>query len=161
MDPTEPLHAHLGPEPFVFRPTHSGLQVPAFSRSFRALAWLMVAGLGVWMARSPESIHSPAALWGILAWALMAVTVWAIERSRTRLDQDELVQTWLWNKRMPVRELAYARLIRFAPLDWLIAPRLYLRNLTGRFTVIYCADPRVLEDMQRLCTELAAFRKRA
>lgn len=160
MDPTDTPLASLGPAPFVFRPSHPPASVPAFSRSFRWLAWLMLAALGYWMVRSPEGVGSPAAQWGLMAWGLMAATVWAIERSRTRLDSEELVQTWLWTKRMQVRELAYARLIRWAPLDWLIAPRLYLRNLSGRFTVIYCADPLLLEDMQRLCRELAAFRQR-
>ena len=160
MDPTEPLHARLGPAPFVFHPSHEAGKVPAFSRSFRWLAWLMVAALGIGMILSTQGIDSPAAPWALMAWTLMFVTVWAIERSRTQLDAEELVQTWLWNKRMQIRELAYARLIRWAPLDWLIAPRLYVRNLSGRFTVIYCADPRVLEDMQRLCNELREFRQR-
>ena len=98
------------------------------------------------------------ALWGALAWLLMAATVWAIERSRTTLTHEGLLQTWLWDKKMAMRELAFARLIRFRGFDWLIAPRLYVRNLSGKFTVIYCADRAMLEDMQRLCTELHQFR---
>jgi hypothetical protein len=91
----------------------------------------------------------------------MAATVWAVGRSQTRLNTQELFQSWLWDKKMLVRELAYAKLIRVPGVDWLIAPRLYVRNLSGKFTVIYCADPAVLKDMRRLCQELDAFRKRS
>ena len=159
-DPTEPLYASLGPAPFVFTPQAPDQLVPAFSLSFKLLAWGMLLGLAGWMAAHPQSWHTQAALWGVLAWGLMAATVWAITRSRTRLNAQELFQSWLWNKKMPICELAYAKLIRVPGLDWLIAPRLYVRNLTGKFTVIYCADAAVIQDMQRLCKELDTFRKR-
>lgn len=150
----------LGPAPFVFAPNVPAQPFPAFTRSFRVLSWSLLLGLALWALKSPETWHTPIAVWGVLAWLLMATTVWAIERSRTTLTSDGLLQTWLWDKKMPVRELALARLIRVPGLEWLIAPRLYVRNLTGKFTVIYCADPSVLEDMKRLCSELHAFRTR-
>jgi hypothetical protein len=161
MDPIEPLHASLGPAPFVFHPEAPDRLVSAFSRSFKALAWAMLLGLGGWMATHQENWHTQAAGWGALAWLLMAATVWAVGRSQTRLNTQELFQSWLWDKKMLVRELAYAKLIRVPGVDWLIAPRLYVRNLSGKFTVIYCADPAVLKDMRRLCQELDAFRKRS
>jgi len=43
-------------------------------------------------------------------------------------------------------------------LDWLIAPRLYLRTLPGKFAVFYLADPALLAESQRLVRELKAFR---
>ena len=67
MDPIEPLHASLGPAPFVFTPQAPDRMVPAFSRSFKALAWAMLLGLGGWMTTFQESWHTPAALWGGLA----------------------------------------------------------------------------------------------
>ena len=158
MNATEPLHAAFGPAPFAFTPTVSPQAVAAFTRPFRVLAWLLLVGLALWMLQSPETWRTPIALWGVLAWLLMAATVWAIERSRTTLTQEGLMQTWLWDKKMDMRELAFARLIRLRGFDWLIAPRLYVRNLSGKFTVIYCADPVVLQDMQRLCNELRQFR---
>jgi hypothetical protein len=158
MNATEPLHAAFGPAPFAFTPSVPAHAVAAFTRPFRVLAWLLLAGLAMWILQSPETWRTPIAVWGGLAWLLMAATVWAIERSRTTLTHEGLVQTWLWDKKMAMRELAFARLIRFRGLDWLIAPRLYVRNLSGKFTVIYCADRAMLEDMRRLCTELHHFR---
>jgi hypothetical protein len=158
MHPTDPLHLELGPAPFVFNPSVPEQAVPAFTRSFRLLAWSMVLGLGIWILRSPETWNTPLAWWGALAWLLMVITAWAIERSRSTLSSERLLQTWLWDKKMTIRELAFARLIRFPGLEWLIAPRLYVRNLSGKFTVIYCADRAVLQDMKRLCAELHQFR---
>ena len=160
MESIEPLHPPLGPAPFVFQPEAPDRAVAAFSRSFRILAWSLLLFLGGWMVANQDRWHSQLALWGALAWLLMAATVWAIERSQTRLTAEQLFQSWLWDKKMPICELAYAKLIRVPGLDWLIAPRLYVRNLSGKFTVIYCADAAVLQDMRRLCSELDAFRRR-
>ncbi len=146
---------------FAFQPLNPDREVAAFSTSFRTLAWALLLGLGAWMLNVKQAHGSHAALWGVAAWTMMAWTVWNIQRSRTRLSAQGLRQTWIWNKQMAMSDLAYARLIRVRALDWLIAPRLYLRNLSGRFTVIYCADPDMLDDMARLSRELYAFHTRA
>jgi hypothetical protein len=153
--------APLSVSGFVFHPRHPEREVPAFSTSFRALAWALLLGLGAWMLSIKQAHGTNAALWGLAAWTMMAWTVWNIQRSRTRLSAQGLFQTWIWNKQMAMQDLAYARLIRVRALDWLIAPRLYVRNLSGRFTVIYCADTDMLEDMARLSEELYAFHTRA
>lgn len=151
----------LGPAPFVFTPQQNGAPVPAYGPVFKLLAWGLLLGLGAWMLDSRQAAWgSDAALWGLLAWSMMAYTVWHIQRSRCTLSADALEQSWVWHKRMPMRELAYAKLIRVKGLQWLIAPRLYVRNLSGKFTVIYCADAQVLQDMARLAQELHAFRTR-
>jgi hypothetical protein len=67
-------------------------------------------------------------------------------------------QSWLWDKQMELRELAYAKLIRIPGLDWLIAPRLYARTLNGKFAVFYTADRAMLEEFERLVQELREFR---
>lgn len=159
-DLPEPLADILGPAPFVFTPEHRDASVPAYGTAIKLLGWCALLGLGVWMLRTPQARGSDAAIWGLLAWALMAYTVWHIQRSRCTLTSASLEQTWMWHKRMEVREMAYAKLIRVRGLQWLIAPRLYVRNLSGKFTVIYCADDAVLDDMARLVQELHAFRTR-
>ena len=55
---------------------------------------------------------------------------------------------------MELRELAYGRLIRVRGLEWLIAPRLYVRTLTGKFTVFYAASPDMIREFERLVAEL-------
>ncbi|MEY4757483.1 MAG: hypothetical protein RJA34_2381 [Pseudomonadota bacterium] len=97
--------------------------------------------------------------WALAALGLMAYTLWHILRSKTTLDRTALRQTWLWDKELPLRDLAYVRLIRIPGLDWLIAPRLYARTLLGKFAVFYAADPHLLNEFARLRGELKTFRR--
>lgn len=157
----------VGPPPFRFVPrVEGGLRAPAFSRFFRLLATALVAGTGSWMYQlwkagklSPPGMSDAAALgWPLAALAIMAYTWWHIQTSKTRLDAESLHQTWMWDKKMELRELAYGKLIRVRGLEWLIAPRLYVRTLLGKFAVFYTADKELLAEFERLVVELKAFR---
>jgi hypothetical protein len=79
--------------------------------------------------------------------------------SITTLTGSTLEQTFVWNKKVELRELAYVKLIRVPGLDWLIAPRLYCRTLLGKFSVFYAADTQMIADFERMRDELSAFRK--
>ena len=158
-------HAPLAsPEPFRFVPTGGTVQGPAFSRSFRVLATVIVGGCALWFSQ----LWSRGALgtsvgtgngWYIAALALMAWTWWSIMVSTTRLDTGGLHQRWVWNKDMPYDDLAYVRLIRVRGLGWLVAPRLYVRTLQGKFTVFYGATPALIAEFERMGAELKAFRQ--
>jgi hypothetical protein len=125
-----------------------------------------VAFIGSWMFQLwqagklvPAGTATAAALgWPIAALAIMAYTWWHIQTSKTTLTSDELLQTWMWNKKMALGELAYGKLIRVRGFDWLIAPRLYVRTLMGKFAVFYAADGKMLDEFERLVRELQAFR---
>lgn len=162
---TDDLLQNLGPPPFRFTPAHAGRISPAFSLPFRILATLIVAAGSLWLALlwHAGSLGTPGRSsglgWLIAGMVLMLYTWWHILRSRTRVDETALHQTWVWDKKLELRELAYCKLIRVRGLDWLIAPRLYARTLMGKFAVFYAADPLVLADFERLVRELAAFRE--
>ncbi|GAB3487078.1 hypothetical protein GCM10027399_00750 [Curvibacter fontanus] len=160
----EELLQSLGPPPFRFIPTQAGLSGPAFTLPFKALATVIVAAGSAWLASlwragALGSGSSTGLVWLLTALALMLYTWWHIMRSRTRLDAGALHQTWVWDKQLELRELAYGKLIRVRGLDWLIAPRLYARTLMGKFAVFYAADPVLLADFERLVREVAEFRK--
>lgn len=156
-----------GPPPFRFEPRAAGgLRAPAFSRFFRLLATALVAGTGTWMYHLWQagklvpagSTNAMALGWPVGALAIMVYTWWYIQTSRTELTAEALHQSWMWDKKMELRELAYAKLIRVPGLDWLIAPRLYVRTLLGKFAVFYTADRELLVEFERLVRELRAFR---
>ena len=161
---TPDLLQHLGPPPFRFVPTRPGVSSPAFSVAFKTVATGIVA-LGaawlasLWRAGALGSGPSSGVLWLLSGLALMLYTWWHIMTSRTRLDDTVLHQSWVWDKKLELRELAYGKLIRVRGLDWLIAPRLYARTLLGKFAVFYTADPVLLADFERLVRELQAFRQ--
>lgn len=153
----------MSPEPFRFTPAEGLVSGPAFSRTFRLLATLIVGGCAIWFAQ----LWARGALghgvstgtgWFIAGLVLMAWTWWSIMVSTTRLDARGLHQRWVWDKDMAYDDLAYARLIRVPGLSWLIAPRLYVRTLAGKFTVFYGASPALISEFERMKRELSAFR---
>ncbi len=165
----EDLLQSLGPPPFRFTPTEAGRSCPAFTRAFKALAIFIVSSASLWLASlwlaslwqagALGTGQSTGLVWLLSALALMLYTGWHILSSRTQLDATLLQQTWVWDKKLELRELAYGKLIRVRGLDWLIAPRLYARTLLGKFAVFYAADPVLLADFERLVREVAEFRR--
>ena len=154
------LTGHLGPAPFRFTPSRETVTSPAFSLPFKLLALTLVLGLAVWAYQlygltMAQSEH----LWIWAAWSIMAYTVGHLLLGKTRLTAQTLEQTWIWHKKVELRDLAYVKLIRVPGLDALVAPRLYARTLMGKFTVIYACDPQMIEEFKRLAAELQAFRQ--
>ena len=149
------------------------MQSRAFSSVFCALAIALVAwcAYGVYALWAGGHLTAAAAsaakagvfgsglVWALSALALMVYTLWCILSSVTTLTPTHLKQTFVWNKELELRELAYVKLIRVPGLDWLIAPRLYCRTLLGKFAVFYTADKAMLAEFERLRDELSAFRK--
>ena len=155
---------NLGPAPFVFVSSLGGKSSPAFSKTFKVLATAIVAMLGialfqVWReSQQTGSLLGVAGGWFLAALLLMATTWWFILRSTTRIEEGCLHQTWVWHKQMEIRDLAYGKLIRVRGLEWLIAPRLYVRSLMGKFSVFYAASPEMIAEFERLVLELKTFR---
>jgi hypothetical protein len=154
----------LGPPPFRFKPSQGpAMEGPAFSRFFKVLATALVLGtcwwfLRLWLGGKVSGGAVSILTWFLAALAMMLYTCWHIVRSRTTLDGEMLRQTWVWQKKMELRELAYGKLVRVRGLEWLIAPRLYVRTLMGKFAVFYTSDPALLAEFERLVSELKAFR---
>ena len=155
----------MGPAPFRFTPSSPGgfIEGPAFSRAFKLLATVIVGGCAVWLiqlwsAGALGSAKSSGLGWFVAGMALMVWTWFAIMTSRTRLDDKGLHQRWIWDKHMALDDLAFGKLIRVRGLDWLVAPRLYVRTLMGKFAVFYAASPEMLAEFERLVEELRKAR---
>ena len=168
MTPASSNAPALSITPFVFEPTPSPVEGAAFSNTFQALVWLMTLGLGAWLwglwqqgkFGDPAHLESVrTAGWFILGWGLLVWTAWRVRLSRTRMDTQGLFQSWIWHKHMPYEQLAYTQLIRVKGLEWLIAPRFYVRTLAGKFAVFYIADPGLQRECERLADKLEAFRR--
>ena len=158
-----PLAEALGPPPFRFQPSAPVLRCRAYSLPFRVLATVLVFGAAAWglsLWHSGKLGAGPMVPWFLAALAMMLYTWWCILRSMTTLDATQLRQTWIWEKRMDLRELAFARVIRLPGLEWLVAPRIYARTLLGKFAVFYASDPAMVAEFDRLAAEVAAFRGR-
>lgn len=155
----------MGPPPFRFTPSspEGFVEGPAFSRPFKLLATAIVGGCGFWLAQlwsagAMGGVRSSGMGWFLAGMALMAWTWFSIMTSRTRLDEKGLHQRWIWDKHMALGDLAFGKMIRVRGLDWLIAPRLYVRTLVGKFAVFYAASPELLAEFERLVEELRKAR---
>ena len=136
---------------------------PAFSRPFKLLALLIVAFSASWMyqlwaagklANNSALTPSNGLIWLLCALVLMIFTVASIYRSQTTLTERTLKQTWIWDKEVALAELVYAKLIRVRGFDWLIAPRLYVRTMMGKFTVFYAAEKPMIQAFERLIVSI-------
>jgi hypothetical protein len=158
----------LGPAPFRFELQAERVEGAAFSVAFKTLTYSVVVFCGYWLLSlwlqgkfggSADLEGLRTAGWFILGWGLLACTAWFVVTSRIRLDAKGITQSWMWTKHFDFDDLAVAQLIRIRRFEWLIAPRLYVRNLAGKFSVFYVYDAAVMLEMGRLSQELKAFRQ--
>jgi hypothetical protein len=98
--------------------------------------------------------------WLGAALCMMLVTEWHILRGTTRLNKDAIEQSWVWNKRVAVQDLAYAKLIRIRGLEWLMAPRLYTKTFSNKLTIFYASGTEMLAEFQRLEAALKIAQQR-
>jgi hypothetical protein len=154
----------IGPRPFRFTPRPGpSIEGPAFTIYFKALVTAVVFGTAawtLWLWVDGKIVGGTASIMTLFlaAVVMMAYTWWAMMRSVTTLDGESMQQTWIWHKKMELRDLGSAKLIRVPGLDWLIAPRIYLRPLMGKFALFYVASPEMIAECERLVRELRAFR---
>ncbi len=142
------------PLPYPYQPPAQTMSGHAFGPVFKALAWFILLGLLVWIVRLDFDWRSSHGVLVAVAWAMLAFIVWHIQRSRVRLDGQTIEQSWMWRRRMALRELAFIKVMRVRGLEFLIAPRIYARNLGGTFAFFYCHDRALLDEFTRLAQAL-------
>ena len=140
--------------PYPYTPPSQALSGPAFGPVFKAMAWAILLGLGAWIWRLQPDWRTSQGAWVAVAWAMLAFIAWNIQRSRIVLDADKIEQTWMWRRRLSLSELALVKVMRVRGLEFLIAPRIYARNLGSTFTFFYCADKAMLDEFARLAEAL-------
>lgn len=123
---------------------------PAFPLTVRLLATAMVAGMVGWGLQAREELG--AASWNLSATAIVGgcfvLVLWCLVwmwRSRTRVDEQGIHQSWIWDKHVRWDQIAQARLVGVPKLEWIITPRLVVRPRGGGVQVFHSADRRVLE----------------
>ena len=138
------------------------MECSAFSAPFKVLATALVTAAVAWgwhmWANGLIEPTLASSGWLFAALCMMVYTQWYILTGKTKLSSEALEQAWVWNKRTPVNELAFVKLIRVRGFDWLIAPRLYTKTFSGKLTIFYAADRAMLSEFERLERELKLLR---
>lgn len=136
--------------PYPYQPPTGLMSGQAFGPVFKVLAWSILLALLAWIWRLDFDWGSRHGAWVAVAWAMLAFIVWHIQRSRILLDGQTIEQTWMWRRRLALRELSFIKVMRVRGFEFLIAPRIYARNLGGTFTFFYCHDAKLLDEFSRL-----------
>ena len=142
------------PLPYPYEGPAQALSGSAFGPLFKALAWGMSLGLGAWIWRLEIDWRTRHGAWVAVAWAMLVCIAWFIQRSRIVLQAEGIEQSWMWRRRVSLRELAMLKVMRLRGLEFLIAPRIYARTLGGTFHFFYCHDRAMLEEFSRLAQAL-------
>lgn len=150
---------------FVFAVPQGKLSAPAFSWTFKFFAMAVVLVACAWGGQlwflGILSLTAQSSGWILAALSMMSFTLWHVLRGRTQIDTQAITQSWMWDKRMELSQLAYIKLLRVRGLEWLVAPRLYTRSFTGKIAVFYTADPALLAVFTQLESELRTARHAA
>lgn len=121
----------------------------AFPPLVRLLAVLFVAALTTFALWSLPALSSvPWDFASLSTFALAAVLIgwvgWWMVFSRTRLQEGELVQTWLWDKQVKAHEVATFKIVHWPWLQLIVSPRMLVRRRNGSITWIHSANPGLL-----------------
>jgi len=132
--------------PLTYQPAVAAVSGHAFGRTFRTIATALILVLVAWAIRvitqNGAANADPTLLsWMVAGCGLVIAMWWVMIRSTTSLSTDNLTQTWFWKKSTPLAEIGYAKFMRVKGLEWLIAPRLYVRTGHGPFKTYYAGDP--------------------
>ncbi len=125
------------------------LESAAYPTAVRCLSVVIVlalAGFALWSAPSLREVQwsfATLSTYG-LAGVLLAWVGWWMVFSRTRYADDELVQTWLWDKRVHAREVATFKIVHWPWLQFIVSPRMLVRKRNGGMTWMHSADVRLL-----------------
>ena len=149
-----PHHDVPSPLPYPYAPPDRALRAQAFGLVFKTLGWSMVLALLIWFWRLGIDWSSRQGALCAVVWAMLAFMIFHIQRSRIVLDGKTIEQTWMWRRRMALHELAFIKVMRVRGLEFLIAPRIYARNLGGTFSFFYCSDRAMLDEFARLAEAL-------
>jgi hypothetical protein len=114
----------------------------AFGVFFKLLAIGMAAGIALWFAYLYQlGRFGDAGLKGIglllVGVAMVLYFAWHIARSRCSVDEQAIEQTWMWQRRYLLADVVFIKLLGVRSLDWLVAPRAYLRLADGKFAFVY------------------------
>jgi len=127
---------------------------PAFPLLVKAMATVLMLAIIYWGAGAEQQIiwkefsTGAALLFGGALLITVVAYVWIL-KSRTSIDGQAIEQTWVWKRRILLKDITQAKFIYVPYLSWLIAPRLIVRAGPG-VSVFYSACPAVQHAFTRL-----------
>lgn len=120
----------------------------SFSFLIKLLSSMLVAGIAYLASKALHQIDdmSLASMGFVAAVALVIVffqlSIWF---STTHISDTHIYQTWMFKKKVAIKEIAQCKLIYVPFFSWIITPRLVVRVGMANFFVFYASNSQVLE----------------
>lgn len=136
-------------------PPRAPLEGPAFTTGVKVLGCALTTAVVASGALAAPQLVASRSSWAVLLFLALALACVvacfvAMLRSRTRIDDTHIVQTWMSDKRVAIADITQIKLIYIPGLSWLIAPRLIVKTRFPGSTVFHAADREVLAAFTRL-----------
>ena len=143
---TEPIEIHEDPALIMARRfgINTTTEGAAFSLSFKCITVLIAAAIAYWGVQALPNLGwrsmATQAQWMLGGcMALVLYTLYHVMVSRTTVSPTEIRQNFVFNRRVHLGEVSFAKFIYIPYLTWLIAPRLFVRTASNKFAAIYGA----------------------
>lgn len=138
--------------PDSFQPSQTELRCPSFGPVHKAMVLGALVALTAWGYRLGASHgwewNNPVLMF-LATYAMLLYMCWVLLTGHTTLTASELSQDWFWRKSVALDGIAYVRLFRIRGLEWLIAPRLYVRTGAGPMRAYHAYGVQMWEEFQR------------
>lgn len=149
----------------VFVPHVSPMVAPAYGLVYRlfllgCLIALVGWALSLLIGSTAQPVDKGMMGWLIAGLALVLYMGIVMLRSRTTLTTDTLSQDWVWEKKVILSQVTYVRLIRLRGMEWLIAPRLLVRDGHGPFKTFHTSSPEMWKEFERWSHILTSISQR-
>ena len=127
---------------------------PSFPKTIQWMASLFVFALFWLSVTALLHISQIESTWEVYLGLTIPLLICAygygfILRSKTTITNEKIIQSWIFNKEVFLKDITQVKLIQVRWLSWILVPRLILRTHRGVY-VFQTADTRVLENFEQL-----------
>lgn len=148
----------MSENPHSFRPRQEVLSCPSFGPIYKTIVLGAMLSLTLWGYRLATGYgwewNNPILMF-VATYAMLVYMSWVLLSGRTTLTATELKQDWFWKKSVPLDGIAYVRFFRIKGLEWLIAPRLYIRTGSGPMRGYHAYDEQMWAEFERWSAAVA------
>lgn len=120
----------------------------SFSFLIKLLSSILIAGIAYLALHAlPQLDDMSLASMGFVAAVAVVIGFFqlSIWFSTTHISDTHIYQTWMFRKKVAIKDIAQCKLIYVPFFSWIITPRLVVRVGMANFFVFYASNPQVLE----------------
>ncbi len=125
----------------------------SFSFLIKLLSSFLIAGIGhLALQALPQMEDMKLTTLGFIVAVTLVIAYFqlSIWFSTTHISDTYIYQTWMFRKKVAIKDIAQCKLIYVPFFSWIITPRLVVRVGMANFFVFYASNPKVLQKFLEL-----------